>query len=328
MRAARTTRAILAAAVTVVSVVLGTACSRTPSAGQVRGWNDELARLQSEQDSLRSRSAELIANDPGIQRLPKGEVVVAVPTAFVRDVIEHLFRDVVDHVTLSLSGIKAHVAKSVKKIVTIGEFTVDVEVTKVVGQLRPGKPTITFGGDRVSMSLPVSVSEGRGEAVIHFVWNGKNVADMTCGDMDITQRVAGNMIPSDYLVSGAMSLAMRGPQVIGTFHFPETRLRIRVKPSQASWDSIHAILAEKHGVCGWVLDKVDVPSLLANVVETKGFSVKLPLDKLKSVVLPAGLEDSVTVGGRMLAVAAHTNTLRIDADAIWYSATVRIEPNR
>ena len=38
----------------------------------------------------------------------------------------------------------------------------------------------------------------------------------------------------------------------------------------------------------------------------------------------AAAQDSVTVGGRTLAVNAQTHTIRIDPDAIWYSATVRI----
>jgi hypothetical protein len=74
-----------------------------------------------------------------------------------------------------------------------------------------------------------------------------------------------------------------------------------------------------------VLDKVNVPSLLENLTETKGFNVKLPVDKLKPVVLPAGIRDSVQVGGRSLAIDAKTNSIRIDQDAIWYAADVKLE---
>jgi hypothetical protein len=270
--------------------VIGSACSRKPSPQELQAWNDEIQRLQAEQDSLRNRSAILVSNDPRLQNLPKGEVVIAVPTAFLRSVIERLFTDVVSNVTLQLSGIKAHVAKSVKKVVTVGEFVVDVEITEVIGKLKPGQPEIKFGGNKASMSLPVEVIEGQGKATIHFVWDGKNVAGVTCGDMDVTQTVSGNVIPTDYLVSGALAFAIHGKQVIGTLAFPETKLNIRVKPSQESWDAINAILAEKGGVCGWVLDKVDVPNLLTNLVEKKGFNVKLPLDKIQALCSPGRCE--------------------------------------
>ena len=89
--------------------------------------------------------------------------------------------------TLSLGGIKAHVAKTVKKVVTIGEFVLDVDIHEVTGKLQPGRPDVRFGGNQVSMSLPVKRQRrDTAQATIHFVWDGKNVAGVTCGDMDIT----------------------------------------------------------------------------------------------------------------------------------------------
>ena len=300
------------------ALVFSSACSRKPSAQQLQAWNDEIQQLQATQDSLRHRARELVSSDPRLQSLPKGEVVIAVPTAFLRTVIETYGGGPV--------GIKARVAKSVKKVVTVGEFVVDIEIKKVVGKLKPGQPEITFGGNKASMSLPVEVIEGIGEATIHFIWDGKNVAGVTCGDMDVTQTVSGTVIPTGYLVSGALAFSMRGKQVIGTLAFPETKLNIRVTPSQASWDAIHAILEEKGGVCGWVLDKVDVPKLLTNLVEEKGFNVKLPLDKIKPFVLPAGVSEVVQVEDMTIALEAQTNTIRIDPDAVWYSASVALKP--
>ena len=303
----------------------GTGCSRKPTPKQIEAWNAELAGLQTEQDSLRARAAELVAVDPRIRSLPEGDVVIAVPTAFVRSVIHRLFADVVSHVTLSIGGIKAHAEKKIKKIVPIGEFKVDVDIDKVVGKLRPGDPRIGFGGDSVSMSLPVTLAEGKGEATIHFVWDGKNVAGLTCGDLDITQKVTGDVIPDHYVVAGSVGLVVKGRQVVAALRFPETRWRIRVKASKESWDAIHKILDEKKGVCGWVLEKVDVPNLLKNLSEEKGFNVRLPIDKIKPAVIPAGISDSVSVGDRTFAVAAQMSGLRIDPDALWFSARVNLE---
>jgi hypothetical protein len=309
-----------------VCVLLTTAgCTRKPSEEQLQAWTAELQRLQVEQDSLRARAAILVASDPRIQALPKGDVVIAVPTAFVQSVIGRLFTDVVSKVTLRLSGIKAHVAKSVKKIVKVGEFVLDVDSITVVGKLKPQEPAMAFTGNRVSLSLPVEVVEGTGGAKLHFVWDGKHVADLTCGDMDVTQRVTGSVIPTKYMVSGTLRFALTENQVIGTMAFPETRLNIRVTPSKASWAAIDSILAEKHGACGWVLDKVDVKGILTNIVQTKGFNVKLPLDKIKPFRIPAGVSDSVKVGERRLALSVRTNLIRIDPEAIWYSADLELK---
>ena len=318
-------RRALAGAALVALIAVSPGCSRRASPEQVRGWSAEIQRLEAEQDSLRTRSTELVAKDPRIPRLPKGDVVVSVPTAFLRSVIVRVFEDVVDNVTLRLSGLKAHTAKSVKKVVTIGEFVLDIDIHEVIGRLRPGRPEIGFGGNRISMSLPLAISEGHGEATVHFVWDGKRMADVTCGDMDVTQKVTGSVIPADYVVSGGMELAVRGNKIVCTPVFPETRLRIRVKPSKESWAAVDSILAEKHGACGWVLDKVDVPKMLEGIVQEKGINVKLPVNKLKPFALPAGVQDTVTVGEKSLVIDTRTNTLRIDPDAIWYSADVALK---
>jgi hypothetical protein len=318
-------RALLVLGVALVALlVICPDCSRRANPRQMQAWNGEIQRLQTEQDSLRARAAELVAQDQRLQALPKGDVVLSVPTVFLRSVIERVFDDVVDDVTLSLSGIKAHVAKTVKKVVTIGEFVLDVEIHEVVGKLQPGQPDVRFGENRVSLSLPITLSEGHGAATVHFVWDGKNVAGLTCGDMDVTQKVEGNVIPAQYVVSGSMSLAIRENEIVCTPDFPETKLRIRVTPSQASWASVNAILAEKHGMCGWVLDKVNVPALLEGIVKEKGFNVPLPVNRIKPFVLPAGVRDSVTIGTKVLTFGTRTNTLRIDPDAIWYSADVTV----
>lgn len=307
-----------------VAFVLCAGCSLKPSSQELQRWDTELQDLQAEQDSLRSLAAELADKDPRIQALPDDDIVVAVPTIFLRRVVERVFEDVANHITLRLSGIRVHVAKTVKKVVKVGEFVVDVDITEVVGRIEPGDPEVSFAGDSVSMVLPIRIAKGHGEAMVHFVWNGKNIADVACGDLDITQKVSGDVIPASYLLLGGLTLKIRGRDVVSALSFPPTKLTIRIKPTKESWDAIHAILDEKGGVCGWVLDKVDVPKILRNLVEEKGFNVRLPVDKIKPFVLPAGVRDSVKVGDGVLFVDAKTNLIRIDPDAIWYSAGVSL----
>ena len=318
-----TGRIVLAALIALGLAVSG--CSRQPSAEQIRVWDAEIQRLEAVGDSLQKRGLELVAADPRLQRMPQGDAVIIIPTSFVRDVIGHVFEDVAGNVTLRLGGLKAHVAKTVKKVVTIGEFTVDVNIDEVVGKLAPDPPDIVFADDRIRMSLPVRLSEGRGRSTLRFVWDGKNVAGLTCGDMDVTRVVTGTVVPARYVMSGSLQLGMRGSVIVCTPKFPETRVRIRVTPTKESWATVDSLLAEKEGVCGYVLGKVDVKSILQRVTEEKGFNVKLPVDKIKAFRIPAGIRDSVTVGERTIAVATSTNAIRVDPDAILYSATVQLK---
>ena len=320
----RVLRAAPAALLVLVGLVALTGCARQPSAREIKAWDAELALLQAEQDSLRAQILSLVKADPRVQSLPKGDIVLSIPTSFVRSVIEKVFDEVANHVTLRMGGFKARVEKKVKKIVTVGEFVVNVDVDEVVGRLRPRRPNITFTNNRIGLSLPVEVADGHGNATIHFVWNGKNIADVTCGDMDITQKVAGDVVPARYVVSGTMALRVDGNHLVATPRFPLTKVRIRITPTKESWKAIDAILAEKHGVCGWVLDKVDVPTLLKNLVQEKGINIRLPVDKIKPFAIPAGISDSVTVKGRVVAVATSDPTIKVSPEAILYSAQVSL----
>lgn len=318
-------RLFLVAALCVVAAAAFAGCSRQPTAKEASQWAAELQRLQSEQDSLRARAAALVAADSFIQALPEGDAVIRIPTSFIRNVLEKVIEDVASRVTLRLGGIKAHVQKNLKKVVTIGEYTVDVDIQEVVGKLGPQKPDVTFQGGKIGVKLPVNVTQGYGKAKIHFIWDGKNVAGVTCGDMDVTQVVTGNVIPAKYVVAGTLDLAMKGNQVVCTPRFPETRVRIRVTPTKQSWAAVDSLLGTKGGPCGWVLGKVDVPSILKNVVESKGFNVKLPLSNVKPFLIPAGIRDSVSVGKRAILVEAKSNSVRVDPDAILYSASVSLK---
>ena len=299
-------------------------CARRPSADELRTWNTEIQALEAEQDSLLTRASELVQQDPRLLALPQGDIVVSVPTSFLRGMIERVLDDVAENVTLSLGGIKAHVAKKVKKVVTLGEFVLDVEIHEVKGTLKPGRPDIRFGDDRVALSLPVAVTKGGGTATLHFRWDGKHVADLTCGDLDVTEKLTGQVVPAEYTLSGGLTFASRGSEIVCTPVFPETKIRVRVEPTKEAWDRVNAILAEKHGVCGWVLDKVNVPEILEGIIQEKGINVRLPVDKIRPFVIPAGVRDTVTVEGRILTFDTRTNSLRIDPDALWYSAEVKL----
>ena len=92
----------------------------------------------------------------------------------------------VDQVTLVLENLKVHKAGKVKKIITIGEYDLDVVIDRVSGRLRTGEPDIRFGGNQVSIALPIEIASGSGDATIHFVWDGKNIS----GALDASGRSA------------------------------------------------------------------------------------------------------------------------------------------
>lgn len=309
--------------VLLVAVALAGGACRRRDAATVEEMQQEIARLTKERDDLRAKLGELMVKDARLNGMPDTSVRVGVPTSLARTLIERVLGGVADQVTLRLGNLRARKEGTVKKIVTIGTYTLDVTVVDVTGKLRTGKPDLTFGGNQVAVSLPITVASGTGRAEVHFTWDGKNVSGAVCGDMDVKREVKGNVKPMTHTARGTLALATEGGQVLARPRFPETRVRLEVEPSKESWASIQALLDEKKGVCGFVLDKVDIPQVIRENLG-KGFSVKLPVEKLKPVAVPVGIQQQVEVNGRPLTLAVAVGGLAITEQSLWLGANVRV----
>jgi len=303
------------------------ACGRGPSDEQRAAWQSEIDARTAEAEALQAKLRALVDADPRRAGLPEGDVVIAVPTRFLDEIVQRVFADVASRVDLTLSGIETHKEKTLKKgRIPLGDVTVDLLVEKVNGRLGPGTPKVVFGGDEVTLSLPVEVIEGTGEASIHVQWKGRNVAGAVCGDLDLRERVAGSVVRATYPLAGTLSFSAAGAEIVATPRFPETKLQLRVEPSAATWAKIDAIVAGQSGLCRWVLEQIDVKKLLAKQFQEKGFGVKLPLHKIQPFRFPAGLSESVEVRGQTLALDVRAETVRIDDTAVWLGARVGVKP--
>ena len=296
------------------------------------GWKDRAASdklrggieaLEKERDGLRGRLDALMAADPQLEGMSETPVRVGVPTTLVRDLIERLVAGFVDQVTLELRNLKVEKSGTVKKVVTIGQYDLHVTVNRVTGRLKTGKPVVKFGGNRVSVALPVTVASGTGNATIRFRWNGKGIGGALCGDLDITREVEGGVRPDRYNVSGSLVLTATAKEILAEPHFPVVKINLKVVPSPESWGAAQKVLDDKEGVCGFVLDKVDVLGFVRKIVD-KGFDVRLPTEKIKPMAVPVGIEPTMEVRGQPVALGIEMGGLAITEHAIWLGAHVSV----
>ena len=230
----------------------------------------------------------------------------------------------VDQVTLELKNLKVKKSGNVKKVVTIGQYDLRVLIHKVTGKLKTGKPNVKFGGNEVSLELPVRVVSGSGHATIDFKWDGKNVSGAVCGDMEITQDVSGGVKPESYPVAGSLVLTATAREILASPRFPVIKIRLKIEPSQESWSAVEKILADKEGVCGYVVDKVNVLGIVQGLIE-KGFNVRLPTEKIKPMAIPVGIEPSMQVRGKQVELGIKVGELAITEKMIWLGADIRVE---
>jgi hypothetical protein len=311
------------AVVLLAAALVSSAACRRQDAATVEQQQAQIHELQRERDALRERVGDLIEKDPRLQGMPRNNVRLGVPTSLATTMIERVLTGVADRLTLQLKNLHAHKQGAVKKIVTIGTYDLDVHIVEVKAHLRTGQPEVKFGGDQVAVTLPVTVARGTGMASVHFKWDGRNVSGAVCGDMDVTREVDGGVKPATCTVRGTLQLASAHGSILARPRFPETRVRLEVVPSAESWASVQALLDDKRGVCGYVLDKVDIPQVLSEQLG-KGFSIRLPVEKLKPVAVPIGIQQQLALANRSLAVHASVGDMAITERSIWLGADVTV----
>jgi hypothetical protein len=285
---------------------------------------ERIAALERERDRLRGRLAQLAAGDALRRQAPAGDVLLGVPTSLARSLVAKVMTGLVDGVTLVLHDIHVRKQATVKKVVTLGSYELDVTIDEVRATLKTGTPELAFGGNRIDVKLPVRLDRGAGRARVRFRWDGRNVAGMVCGDMDVTRDVSGNVRPATYPVRGALLLSAEATEIVATPRFPELKVKLVVEPSAASWAAVEQLLDEKTGTCGYVLEKADVKGRIQEVVG-RGFVVRLPTERLKPVRLPAAVRRSVAVADRSLALDVKLGGLGITPEMLWLGAVTEVD---
>ncbi len=291
----------------------------------------ELAGLQAERDALETRFVQALSagGDQGLAQAPRADVMIGVPTAFTERVAEEVVTGLLSEVRIMLRDIRLHFTESVKanllfgRRATIGILNLDVHLQELRGVLRPGRPDLRFGQDRIQVQLPVSVAEGWGKADLRLKWDSTGLADFVCGDLDVTRQVEGRVLPATYQVAGAFSLKAQGAEVVLTPRFGDVELNVRVEPSKASWAAVDEIVASRNGACRTALGQVDVPGKLRGLL-AKGLGIRLGKSLYRPVRLPAGVEQSLELQGVELAFYVKPVALRVVPERLWYGADVQL----
>jgi len=289
---------------------------------------ERLASLRQQRAALRDRFRDLTtgANDLDLEQASEGGLLVGVPESLARSLIEQTLTGLFGETKLTLKDLKVEKSDEVKGRLlfatrTFGTFDLSVYIEEVKGTLRPGTPIVQFEKNRVAVEVPVRVAEGAGRAVIGLYWDGKGVADVVCGDMDVKRAMTGTVVPRDHRVVGAFEIAMDGGAMVFTPRFGEVSVPVEIKPSEETWQSIDALIEEQGALCRAALKKVDLKARLAELL-AKGFDVKLPAKLFKPVRLPVGVLQKLTLQDVAVSLAVKPAGLRMAKQRIWYGVNV------
>ena len=288
----------------------------------------ELQRLRRERQALEDRFRKLTAemDELDLAHAPKANVLIGVSPGFVRDLVEQAVTGLLREVRLSLRGLKAHHEDDIRATLLfkerkLGDFKLDLDVDRVKGLLHPGKPSLTFGGDRIGIRLPVSLVSGGGEATLRWRWDGRGLTGAVCGDMDVTRTVTAVVVPARYTIQGGFKLSTAQRTVVAEPQFGVVKIRLQVQPTEQAWAVVDQLVEEQGKLCEMALKKVDVRQKLEGVL-AKGFDVTLPRALFRPIRLPATLDESLELNGRSVKLSVRPIGLALTSKRLWYGAQV------
>lgn len=282
-----------------------------------------IAALTTERDRLRAQVVAAVGSDPQLAGMPDRQLRIGVPTTLAHTLVSTFVTGVADQVTLELGNLRIRKQGSVKRIVTVGEYDLHVRITRVTAQLAAGAPDLRFGGNQVRLSLPVRVASGAGSAAVDFQWDGRNIGSAVCGDMQVREVVTGTVVPATYRLSGTLLLSTTEDAIVVTPRLPSLRVKIRVQPTRASWALVQKLLDDKGGVCGFVLDRVNIRESLEGLF-ARGFDVRLPIERVKPLTLPVGIAKTMDVRGTAVSMDVTDGGLTITERMIWLGANATL----
>lgn len=321
-RKVTTVVAVLAVVATVATALVMVSRART-GRKTITALQADVVSLTAEREQLRAAVVGAVSLDPRLTGGPDTPLRIGIPTALAHAVVSTLVDGMTEHVSLTLDNLTVRRQGEVRRVVSLGDFDLTLRVKQVNVKLGAGVPDLTFGGNQMRLALPVSVKSGRGSAVVDFRWIARRISGAVCGDMSMLEVVTGTVTPAVYRLAGTLQLSTTDDAIMVTPRLPALRIRVRVVPSRASWDLIQQTLDSKTGLCGFVIDRVNIPETLEGLL-ARGFSVRLPIEKLRPVAVPIGFAQTLMVRGTPVEIGVKAGGLMITNDMIWLGAAVTL----
>lgn len=283
----------------------------------------DVVTLTAERDRLRTEVVGAVDLDRRLTGGPDKPLRIGIPTTLARTVVSTLVAGVTDQVSLTLGNLRVRRQGEVRRVVSLGDFDLTLRVKQVNVKLGTGVPELQFGGNQMRMALPVRVESGTGSAEIDFLWHARRISGAVCGDMSMLEVVTGTVTPAVYRLAGTLQLSTTDDAIVVTPRMPALRIRVRVVPSKASWDLVQKTLDSKTGICGFVIDRVNIPESLEGLL-ARGFQVRLPIEKVRPVTVPIGFAQTVMVRGTPVQIGVKASGVVITSDMIWLGADVTL----
>lgn len=307
--------------------ILGSCKAKDPT--PTTAYVDEL-RMQN--DRLRIRLNKILAADPVVKQFSQiiDPVVVAIRPSVVERVVQEVSFHYLDKVELNLEPhIQVNHTRDIQKKTFLGKvkggtLMVSIDIRRIKGLMQSKPPTVVFAGaNRLNLTAPVRVEKGEGMADFFFKWDSSGLANLICKDFQFTEKLKGTILAASYTVVGAFVLSATPSAIVATPAFAEQKFRMRFDLTPESWARVRSAVESQDtfGKCGVAIDPPAIMEKL-KALGQRGFDVKLPKSLVRTINLPASIEQQVNVQDNIVQLAVKPGILSLDKDTLVFSSAV------
>lgn len=304
-----------------------------PASGPAPGDSASRARiasLKAERTRLQEELRAALSDDARLEGAPAGGVLIGLPSSLVESIVTEAVEGPLRNVRLTLDDVVTLKrsdlirAKTFLGRMTLGRYTLRVDVKQVRAVMKPGKAALTFGGNRIAIDLPVSIEAGDVKAHLSFKWDGKKLAGVVCGDLGVERDMRVSVPPVRVRVRGRFDVEADGDRLLVKPRLSPIDAVFKVEPPKDAWDFLDTLISSRNAVCEAAIRKADVA---AKVRELAGrtFTVRVPTGFVRAMTLPAAFRDAFDVKGRRAGLAVTPVGVTITKTRIWYGANVAVK---
>jgi hypothetical protein len=292
---------------------------------RIEAFKAERGRLQEELRGALPEDARLVG-------APEGGVLIGLPSRLVEGIVSEALSGPLRNVRLLLTDVvtveRSDVIRTRRLLGgTLGKYDLFVNVQQVEAIMKPGKPKLVFGANRIAIELPVRVESGTVKAKIVFKWDGRRLAGVVCGDLNSEHDLRATIPPLELSARGRFEVEAMGDQFVVRPVLLPLDMSFNVEPPQKTWDFLDDLIESKNVVCEAAIRKAEVGQKVKDLV-ARGFKFALPTDWVRSIRLPASFRNSFDVKGTSAGLAVIPKGVSITKTRIWYGAEVTLRKER
>jgi hypothetical protein len=285
--------------------------------------------LKAERESLQEELRNAMPEDARLAGAPVGGVLIGLPSRLVEGIVSEALSGPLRNVRLLLNDVVKVERSDVIRTrtflggMTLGKYDLFVNVQEVEAFMRPGKPKLAFGANRIAFELPVRVESGNVKAKIVFKWDGRRLAGVVCGDLNNEHELRATVPAAELILRGRFEVEARGEELVVRPVIAPLEMSFNVDPPQKTWDFLDDLIESKNVVCEAAIRRAAVGQKVKDLV-ARGFKFRLPTDWVRSIRLPASFRNSFEVKGTSAGLAIIPRGVSITRTRIWYGADVTL----